>query len=259
MTIAREERLQRLCEALKGLTDGQTEWLRTVIEQFQRPYQFSKHTESDIITDCVLQDFGDGLRIHHCFSREAFTKDKFEYALERVASFCGSSAKLAPRGNPGHDITINGVRFSLKTQADKNLKVGHLHISKFMELGKGDWSDQEEDLIDLREQFFRHMRNYDRILSLRRLPSGKKKNLWRYELVEIPKSLLEEAKHGTLRMVHKSKQSPKPGYCDIPNPAGGNKFQLYFDGGTERKLQIKALDKFFCIVHAEWEFETEAS
>lgn len=259
VTEEREERLRKLCEALKILTDGQTEWLRTVIKQFQKPYRFSRHSESDIITDCILQDFGDGLRIHHCFSREAFTKDKFEYALERVANFCGSSAKLAPKGNPGHDITINGNRFSLKTQADKNLKIGYLHISKFMELGKGEWSDKEEDLIGLREQFFHHMRNYDRILSLRRLPSRKKKHLWCYELVEIPKSLLEEAQNGNFFMRHESTQLPKPGYCCVTDETGKQKFQLYFDGGGERKLQIKALDKSLCIVHAEWEFETEDS
>ena len=167
------------------------------------------------------------------------------------------SATLAPKGNPGHDITINGVRFSLKTQADKQLKVHRLHISKFMELGKGHWGDREEDLIGLREQFFHHMQSYDRILSLRRLPTGKKKNIWRYELVEIPKNLLEEAKHGRLVMMHKSKQDPKPGYCYVTNTNGNEKFQLYFDGGTERKLQIKNLDKSLCIVQAEWEFETE--
>lgn len=255
MTAEREERLKRLCEALKSLTDGQTEWLKKVIEQFQKPHQFKRTQNSDIISECVLQDFGDGLRIHHCFSSEAFSKDKFEYALERVVNFCGGSAKLAPKGNPGHDITINGVRFSLKTQADKNLKAGFLHISKFMELGKGNWSD-EKDLAGLRNQFFHHMQSYDRILSLRRLPTGKD-NLRRYELVEIPKSLLEEAKNGSLSMVQESKQTPKPGYCYINDANGNEKFQLYFDGGTERKLQIKNLDKRLCLVHAEWEFETE--
>lgn len=256
MTAAREERLRKLGEALKGLTEGQTEWITTVIEQFRRPFRFERFSESDIVTDCILQDFGDGLRIHHCFSREAFTKDKFEYALERVANFCGMSAKLAPKGNPGHDITINNVRFSLKTQADKHLKIHRLHISKFMELGKGEWNDKEEDLIGLRQQFFHHLENYDRILSLRRLPTSKK-NLWRYELVEIPKSLLTEARTRRLSMFQKSKQSPKPGYCYVADAEGKERFQLYFDGGTERKLQIRNLDKSLCTVHAEWEFETE--
>lgn len=255
MTAEREERLKRLCDALKGLTDGQTEWLKKVIEQFQRPHQFKRNPYSDIVSDCILQDFGDGLRIHHCFSSEAFSKDKFEYAIERVVNFCGGNAKLAPKGNPGHDITINGVKFSLKTQADKNLKTDLLHISKFMELGKGNWSD-ENDLTGLRDQFFHHMRSYDRILSLRRLQASKD-TLCFYELVEIPKILLEEAKNGNLSMMQTSKQTPKPGYCHVKDESGNEKFQLYFDGGTERKLQIRNLDKSLCIVHAEWEFETE--
>jgi len=112
----------------------------------------------------------------------------------------------------------------------------------------------ENDLTGLREQFFFHMLSYDRILSLRRLPT-KEKLVCHYELVEIPKSLLEEAKNGRLVMVQKSRQTPKPGYCYVNDKNGKEKFQLYFDGGTERKLQIKNLDKSFCIVHAEWRFE----
>jgi type II restriction enzyme len=78
---------------------------------------------------------------------------------------------------------------------------------------------------------------------------------WRYELVEIPKSLLMEAERGTLVMMEKSRQTPKPGYCHVTNELGGTKFDLYFDGGTERKLQIKNLDKSLCPVHATWSFE----
>jgi len=256
MTSDRETRLLDLCTSLKNLTDGQVGWVEKVVEQFHKPTNFIRLQTSDIVNDCFLQDFGDALRIHHCFSKEAFTKDKFEYALERVASLCGMDAKLAPRGNPGHDITISNTRFSLKTQADKGIKPGFLHISKFMELGKGQWGDQESDLVGLREQFFHHMRSYDRILSLRRLETGKD-GLWRYELVEIPKSLLEESKNGDLKMMRETKQTgARPGYCDVFDGHGRLKFQLYFDGGTERKLQIKRLDKSYCTVHAEWIFET---
>jgi restriction endonuclease SmaI-like protein len=143
----RERHLRQLYESLSALTDGQIGWVQTVVEQFQKPASFQRSPNSDLINDCVLQDFGDALRIPHCFSKEAFTKDKFEYALERVLNLCGIPAMLAPRGNAGHDITINGRRFSLKTQADRGLAVGHLHISKFMELGRGTWTDKDEDLI----------------------------------------------------------------------------------------------------------------
>ena len=245
-------RLQRLCTALEGLTDGQVGWVEQVIQVFAKKHTFERAKHSDIVSSCLLQDFGDALRIHHCFSKEAFTKDKLEYALERIANLCSMKAELAPKGNPGHDITINNQRLSLKTQADKSLKSDKLHISKFMELGKGKWGDNEADLIGLREQFFKHMRSYDRIFSLRNL--GRGDSTWHYELVEIPKKLLMEAKHGRLEMIHSSTQMPKPGYCYVVDEKEKDKFQLYFDGGGERKLQIKNIDKKLCIIHAQWTF-----
>jgi type II restriction enzyme len=95
------------------------------------------------------------------------------------------------------------------------------------------------------------MRSYERVLTLRRL---KEVGFELYELVEIPKKLLEEAKTGDLAMMMTSRQMPKPGYCTVRDELGNIKFQLYFDGGTERKLQIKGLRKDLCIVQATWKF-----
>ena len=120
-----------------------------------------------------------------------------------------------------------------------------------MELGKGVWGDNPNDLVGLRKQFLEHMKAYDRILTLRTLTKAPK---WKYELVEIPKSLLIKAKDGELKMMTNSKQYPKPGYCYVRNEVGETIFDLYFDGGTERKLQIKNLNKSYCSVHATWEF-----
>lgn len=227
-----------------------------MVKQFELPSSFQRHAESDLITPCVLQDFGDALRIHHCFSAESFSKDKFEYVLERVINLCGGTATLAPRGNPGHDISIGGERFSLKTQADKSIRKSKLHISKFMELGQGEWGTDPADLAGLRDQFLAHLQSYDRILSLRALSRGSSN--WHYELVEIPKALLQKAEQGTLEMRSGSTQLPKPGYCYV-REREEEMFQLYFDGGTERKLQIKHLKKSFCFVHAEWVFTSFTS
>jgi hypothetical protein len=155
------ERIRALVQILPSLTDGQIRWIESIVTQFRRPHQFRRFQDSDLVTDAVLQDFGDAVRIHHCFSQEPFSKDKFEYILEQVLKFNGIGAERAPKGNPGHDMTIRKQRFSLKTQADKSIKPHELHISKFHELGKGDWSDRIEDLEGLREQFFNHMKNYD--------------------------------------------------------------------------------------------------
>ncbi|HVL69265.1 MAG TPA: hypothetical protein VM364_18555 [Vicinamibacterales bacterium] len=197
--------------------------------------------------------FGDALRLHHLFSHEPFTKDKFEHAMVAALNQTGHKATLAPRGNPGHDLTVDNERWSLKTQADRNIKRDTLHISKFMELGKGRW-ETVADLAGLRDQMLHHMRSYDRIFSLRcfRTPMIGNVIQFEYELVEIPKSLLLRAKDGELRLVESSKQTPKPGYCTVTGKSRLLLFQLYFDGGTERKLQIKELGKSSCTVHATW-------
>jgi Type II site-specific deoxyribonuclease len=96
------------------------------------------------------------------------------------------------------------------------------------------------------EMTCRHMESYDRILSLRWLRSARTYS-WHYELVEIPKSLLLEAQNGVLRIRHNSRQFPKPAYYDVMDSKGVGKFQLYFDVGGERKLQIKGLKKTYLL------------
>ncbi|MBF0507678.1 MAG: hypothetical protein HQK57_01975 [Deltaproteobacteria bacterium] len=141
---------------------------------------------------------------------------------------------------------------SLKTQADRGIRENKIWISKFMELGKGNWTDKPDDLKRLRDMFLSHLNNYERILSLRAI---RKAPNWKYELVEIPVELLRASAHGKLEMRLNSSQRPMPGYCYVKDVSGNDIYQLYFDGGTERKLQIKNLLKEYCIVHATWEFE----
>ncbi|HEY8746494.1 MAG TPA: hypothetical protein VIM11_00870 [Tepidisphaeraceae bacterium] len=58
-----------------------------------------------------------------------------------------------------------------------------------------------------------------------------------------------------IRMMKKTKQKDHPpAYCDVNDDAGVLLYQLYFDGGSERKLQVKSLLKSLCIVHATWYF-----
>jgi hypothetical protein len=240
---------EELAEALSKLSESQLAWTEGVLHQFQQKPELWANPDSDLIKPCVLEQFGDALQIHHCFSTEALSKDRFEYAFDRVLNRCGIKSVLASKGNPGHDITIKGVPFSLKTQADKGIDPNFLHISKFMELGKGQWV-VEADLAGLRDRFFTHMNAYQRILQLRRLTD--RETLQTYELVEIPKDLLLTAANGTLAMMAASRQTPKPGTCTVKDGDGRKLFELYFDGGTERKLQIRHLDKRRCKVHGTW-------
>lgn len=247
-------RIQRALEihqVLASLSDSQFEFIDNIITQIARDFiEISRHSLSDIVTQCILETIGDALRIHHCFSREPFSKDRFEFAFERAGILCDLDTSLAPKGNPGHDLTINGLRFSLKTEAAKHIKRDFVHISKFMELGKGEW-----DLDLLRSRFLRHLDRYERVITLRCLSN--KSDRWHYELVEIPKALLLESVNGELTIHEGSKQNPKPGHCYVRDSDGTLKYQLYFDGGTERKLQIQHIRKSLCITHALWVFRTD--
>jgi len=236
--------------ALSRLTPTQLRWVQGVLRQFELPYRFSKNSASDWITDAVLAEVGDALRIHHAFSRQPLSKDRFEFAFERALNQAGIKAHLATsRTNRGHDITIATIPVSLKTEAAANINADYIHVSKWMELGKGEWV-----LTKLRDAFLEHMKSYERIFTLRCLNAGP--TTYSYELVEIPKALLLEASHCRLETRNDSKQNPKPGYGYVNDAHGNLKFALYFDGGTERKLQIKHIRKSLCTVHATWNFES---
>jgi type II restriction enzyme len=239
-----------LAQGLATLTPSQADLVRAIIQQFQLPHEFSRKEDSDFVTPAVLDMLGDALRIHHAFNRQALSKDRFEFALERSLNRAGIQAELVEnRTNRGHDITIKGIPVSLKTQADASIRVASLHISKFMELGKGPW-----ELPLLRDMFLKHMVSYERIFQFRCLLPGPTSHF--YELVEIPMKLLLEGADAQLVIQTRSRQTPQPGYGNVYDADGRLKYALYFDGGTERKLQIKAIRKDLCVVHATWRFES---
>ena len=68
--------------------------------------------------------------------------------------------------------------------------------------------------------------------------------------------LMLQAKDGALSSAPKTKQAgSRPGYCTVRDKNGMQLFQLYFDGGSERKLQVKHLLKSACKVHGTWQFK----
>lgn len=243
-----EQEISEIVEALRRLTHAQQQWVKSAIEAFGAACTFWRAPDSDVVTDAVLAYFGDRLLSHHAGSRQALSKDRFEFAFESALNAAGIPAQLVKsRTHRGHDIDIRGTPISLKTEAAANIKDNSLHISKWMELGRGAWK-----LALLQALFLEHMQGYHRIFTLRRLKD--ERTTIRYELVEIPKTLLLEAANCELEVCVHSKQNPQPGYGYVKDSAGQLKYALYFDGGTERKLQIKHLRKDLCKVHAVWTF-----
>ena len=249
--------LDALSSKLLQLTASQRDWLIRIVDQFSIPRTFTAVPSSDIATPAWVEHFGNALLVHHAMSAEDFKKEKFEFAFIFACRQVGSSAeKAASNTNRGHDITVDGIPLSLKTQADAAISPHSLHISKFHELGKDPW-----ELGALLMQFLEHLKGYQRIFVLRSLLPGQ--SMKHYELVEIPLPVLLEATTGALAWATRSKAREKGGYCYVPRAVGKTRderkslrFQLYFDGGSERKLQLQLLRKDLCRVHAEWRFET---
>jgi transcriptional regulator with XRE-family HTH domain len=242
--------IEELILAIKRLTSSQRKRIKATIAGFEGPKDFQRASNSDLVSPVLLEYFGDQLLNHHANSRQALSKDRFEFAFESALNESGIASQLVrSRTNRGHDITIDGIPVSLKTEAATNIRQEVIHISKWMELGKGSW-----DLPVLRDSFLGHMQHYERIFTLRCLSNTPEK-IW-YELVEIPKTLLLEARSCEFEVKTDSEQTPQPGYGYVKDATGQLQFSLYFDGGSERKLQIKGLRKALCKVHAVWIFST---
>ncbi|MBX7221808.1 MAG: restriction endonuclease [Blastocatellia bacterium] len=245
--------IENIIQSLRLLTLHQLQLIKTTILAFETRREFWCAPDSDTVTPNVLDHLGNRLLSHHAISRQALTKDRFEFAFEAALNDSKKTAALVKsRTNRGHDLTIEGIPVSLKTEAAANIKEDIIHISKWMELGKGDWK-----FPLLRDRFLEHLSHYERIFTMRCLASGPIQV--RYELVEIPKALMLESSLCQFELCEDSKQDPKPGYGYVKDPAGQLKYALYFDGGTERKLQIKNLQKTLCKVHAVWSFDLPTS
>ncbi len=250
------DEVERLVEAISRLSAWQRDYVARIVAGLNIPVQGEACPDSDIATPDFLEAMADVLRGHHVTSSRPLGKELFEHALAAVLVDLGHAAKLSPRGIPGADLEVDGFPWSLKTEGSQTIRRDQLHISKMMELGKGAWQT-EQDLGNLRNRMLDHLGGYDRIFSLRYLSGAKSRRdqgEHEYELVEIPKTLLQRSAGQPCSMHSGSRQTPKPGVCRVVGDDGRLEFELYFDGGTERKLQIRKLRIDLCVVHARWKF-----
>lgn len=250
------EQARALVPDIAKLSEDQFAWIRQLVSSMALPYNALRNPDSDVLTDDrTMGLFCLYLVTHHTLSAEPFKKEKFEYAIERIMSTLGRRAsRPKSRTNPGLDLTVDGVRWPFKSEAHKGIKSDSIHISKWMELGKGDWGESETTLRGLCDRFLHHLSGYDRVFLLRCLtPDDPLEH--HYELLEIPKAILVKAKAGTFTVMLASRQNPKPGYCRVSDKRG-QMYELYFDGGTERKLRVQKLRRDLCIFHGEWKFHT---
>jgi hypothetical protein len=105
MTENKLELIQEIVEAIPELTTGQLHWLNRVLKVFSLEQQITVDSVT-LFDEGTLINFGDAMRIHHCFSEEPFSKDKFEYVLVKVLNLSNHKAALAELQSKSVEIEI---------------------------------------------------------------------------------------------------------------------------------------------------------
>lgn len=126
-----EKEIGEIIDALRRLTPVQQQWIKATILAFGVRRKFWRAPDSDVVTQTVLDNLSDRLLSHHAGSRQALSKDRFEFAFEAALNDSGIPALLVKsRTHRGHDLTIAGTPVSLKTEAAANIREDSIHINK---------------------------------------------------------------------------------------------------------------------------------
>ncbi|MGW4222155.1 hypothetical protein ACWEG1_01730 [Streptomyces bauhiniae] len=245
--------LERLVAQAQLLDSAQLEMLGEMAEALQQPCEVRVAPASDLVSNEFSDYFLNRLKIHHATSEEKFKKVAFEYAFIAAARYAGGSAsKTRSQTFQGADATVNGARWSLKTEASTGISESNIVVSKFSEAR---WIRDCETPVDFAREclprFLAHLDEYDRIATLRAFSVAPE--LVRYELVEIPKSLLMRAADLT---EYDFKPRTKNGSSSaLYKDSDGIAFRLVLDGSVE-KVTLSRIPVQRCRVHASWTVPT---
>lgn len=237
------EKLNRVdhesCLVLEQLVDAMTADVREHISP-----------DTDIVVPAFANHFRTRLQLHHATTREKFKKKAFEYAFQEASRAASRHARITVDGtHPGHDVTVDGLRFSLKTEASASICDGQITISKLQEAR---WIRECRTREDFRrgcERIVEHLQNYDRVLTLRGFSVQEPFDGVRYDFVEIPHDML-------ISVAQLAAEDFSPRTANGSSSAdvyydGGFAYKLRLDGSVE-KVTITRLPSASCRLHARW-------
>ncbi len=205
--------------------------------------------DSDIVSSEFATNFSNRLLIHHATQTEKFAKKAFEYAFVNASIATGKSAQIISSStNPGTDVVVDKVNFSLKTEASARINRKKIIISKLMEARWIRECNTREDFANgVVNRVVRHLQQYQRILILRAYNISQ--NQVKYELIEIPHNLLLEIRDLT---AHDFTDKTASGSSRASVYINERKaFTLSLDGSVE-KVTVLGLDTDLCFYHASW-------
>lgn len=240
--------LQQLIRVTKQLNPGQIDLLLEMAKFMTATVSESISGKSDILTPKFRANFSNRLLIHHATHEEKFNKKSFEYAMCAAFRSDGRSANIvSDPTNPGADLIVDGVKFSLKTEASSGIHPQRITISKLMEARWIRDCHSKDDFAKFtQERVVRHLQQYNRVLMLRAfsVATGAK-----YDLVEIPIDVLLMMKHLKAEQFREKTAGGGSG-ADVMRQEI-RLFSVRFDGSVE-KVTINNLLSELCIVHGTW-------
>ncbi|HEJ3696696.1 TPA: hypothetical protein SL425_000382 [Pseudomonas aeruginosa] len=230
------------------LNPKEAELVLELVKALKRQAKSYENPESDICDARFSEDFVSRLKIYHALNDDVLKKKTFEYAFARSLGCSGKSAIVTESSvHPGEDVLVEGVKFSLKTEASKSINPNSITISKLMEAR---WirecTNGESIAAAVKSNVVSHLKRYDRILVLR---AFKEKYSYRYRLVEIPVGLL--LLMDALRPDDFSPRTRNGSSRAVVYYQSAHAFSLSLDGSVE-KITIHGLRESLCILHGEW-------
>ena len=242
--------IQRLLAAAQQLDEAEVELLCEMADAFGWDVDAWLNPGSDL----VLDGFGDSLlnrlRLHHATSEEKFNKTSFEFAFKAASRFAGRHAeKTLVHTFQGADVLVDGVRWSLKTEGAANMSPTVITISKFSEARWiRDCVTQEDFADELTVRIGRHLREYDRVLTLRGFYVRNNEAV-KYELIQIPHAMLVAATRNGDRLLAADQGQVRavPESC-----TSGSTPSLSSSTAAWKKVTLRNIQVAQCVTHARW-------
>lgn len=247
------DRTQNLENLIQVLTSTQLEILLELATAMTSQIEEDVEGSSDILTPEFTTHFSNRLLIHHATHEEFLSKKSFEYAFVAASRASGKMSQVTLSStHSGADAIVDGVKFSLKTEASQKIAKDRIVISKLMEARWiRDCLTPSDFATAARQRIVAHLQQYQRILILRtsKIPTSK----IRYDLIEVPVELLLRIESLTESDFQpKSKSGGSRAEIKQESDLSNRKaFSLILDGSVE-KVTISGLDLRLCTRHGSW-------
>ncbi len=240
---------------LYGLSAARRSLVLEMIDALSRDVRADINPSSDICTPDFALNFQDRLALYHAMNDEPLKKKTFEYAFAGASRAAGRTAIIDNNPvNPGTDVVVDGVSFSLKTEASQGIDRSAITISKLMEARWIRECHTGRDFVrGTRDRICGHLSQYQRIITLRAFSINEPNRAIEYHMIEIPLSLLLKIRD-LKAQDFSSRTANGSSRADVFDPQGHKLFSLRLDGSVE-KITISNLNVSNCVRHGSWIFD----